>query len=187
MKIRLGIIAEDDSDVDVAEILVRKLSNKPISTKRVAAGGCGLIRRNALRWAHNLHSSGCNRLLIFHDLDSMEECQLRIELEEKINSCKINSKAVVIPVREMEAWLLADPDAIRVALNLKSEVPRIGNPEKFHDPKREIKRLVERVSKRQKIYIHTLHNAKIASYCDVGKLRACQSFSSLQDFAVQHL
>lgn len=187
MTIRLGIIAEDDSDADVAEILIRKLSKKCFSTKRVRAGGCGMIRKNALRWALNLQKSGCNRLLVLHDLDTKEESALRSELEEKLNGCIIKSRAVVIPVREMESWLLADPRAIKLALNLKRDIPSVGNPEKILDPKREIKKLVDRVSKRERTYVHTLHNSKIALQCDVKKLNVCESFSFLHRFAIHQL
>ena len=101
MTLRLGIIAEDKSDVDVVETLLRKISQKNFSVNYFAAKGSGKLRANARNWARNLFSQGCNRLLVVHDLDHYSEKELKESLHASILECKIAVKSVIIPVREV--------------------------------------------------------------------------------------
>jgi hypothetical protein len=64
----IGIIAEDKSDVAVLEYLIAKLAANPFSVKPFVGNGCGKIVGKCRSWAQNLYNSGCQYLLIVHDL-----------------------------------------------------------------------------------------------------------------------
>ena len=51
----VGIIAEDDSDVESIKILIHRISqNDSIGTKHFVGKGCGKINRKSNSWAINL-------------------------------------------------------------------------------------------------------------------------------------
>jgi hypothetical protein len=187
MNLKLGIVAEDQSDVDVVEILLRKMARREFLVRSFASKGSGKLKADLMKWAGNLCMQGCNRLLVLHDLDNEDGNLLKQLLEEKIHNCKILIKAVVIPVREIEAWLLADEAAIKTALKLKRPIKRAANTEALIDPKKAIDVAVAKASDGGKQYIHTIHNSRIASHCSVEKLNKCKSFQDLRNFAEARL
>lgn len=119
MSLKIGIIAEDDSDVKVAEILLGKLRNRrTFQIKKFIGQGCGKIFSKCRRWADDLSRKGCTLLAIIHDLDQKNETDLRRALVQALEPSPIANYAVIIPIRELEAWLLSDDAAINRALRL---------------------------------------------------------------------
>src|ERR1700722_9838032 len=104
----IGVIAEDDSDIAVIDALVGKLAKAPYVIRPVSANGCGKIIGKCRGWAQNLRDRGCQCLLIVHDLDLRNITQLNEQLRASLEPSPISPHIVVIPVREIEAWLLAD-------------------------------------------------------------------------------
>jgi hypothetical protein len=185
---RIGVIAEDKSDVEVVEILIAKIRpSRRFSVKYFVGHGCGRIRSKCRGWATDLSLRKCELLILVHDLDCADLFDLSQELTSALRPCPINSHLVVIPVREIEAWLLTDPNAIRDGLNLRSTPSRIANPEAILDPKRKLREIIESGSQGRKVYINTIHNTKIAQYLALNKLRACQSFRPLEVFCARHI
>ena len=136
MSIRIGAIAEDRSDIDVLECLIRKVRpNRQFKVKPFLGHGCGKIRSKCHAWASALASKGCRLLIVLHDLDKANEGQLRNLLTKALKPCPIPRHVIVIPIREIEAWLLSDSRAIDVALKLQKRIRRISNPENDPDPK----------------------------------------------------
>ena len=87
---------------------------------------------------------------------------------------------MLIPVEETEAWLLADPDAIRAVFNMRG-TPRIPKrPETIKDPKEFLREIVSRNSKSH--YINTIHNRRIAAEQRLESLSRCPSFSRYPAF-----
>src|SRR5579872_6564106 len=109
----VGLIAEDRSDIEVIKTLIEKIvpNRKPSYSQR-SGGGCGRVMRKATSWAEDLYRVGCNLLIIFHDLDRKNFKELESSLKSKIKDCLIKYKVVVIPIEEIEAWLLTDSEAI---------------------------------------------------------------------------
>ena len=88
---------------------------------------------------------------------------------------------ILIPVQELEAWILAD---IECAVNIfPSWRPApIQNPEKIESPKEHLEKL-SRDSKQRPRYSHAVHNEKMARHLDLEKVqRKCPAFSVLVEF-----
>ena len=88
---------------------------------------------------------------------------------------------------EMEAWWLSDPNAIRVALNLKKTPNVKSHPEQIASPKERIGELVRQCSQKTKVYLNTTHNAKIAEHLDLNKAKRCSSFVPFFNFVTTHM
>lgn len=185
--IRIGIIAEDNSDVDSLKILIKRISNmERIGFKKFAAKGCGKIKRKCLAWANDLKIKGCTHLILVHDLDRNELSKLREKLEDLISPCPISSYLICIPIEEMEAWFLSDPSAISQALKI-NKININNHPQKISSPKEEIGKLVKRASKGEKTYINTKHNSLIASLIDLNKILICDSYVPLHKFVIDNI
>lgn len=183
----LGVIAEDTSDVDVLNIIVRKIARKPYSIRRFVGHGCGRIRKQCRGWAQTLKDRGCQLLVIVHDLDANNLQQLERTLREALGASPIAEHIIVIPVRELEAWLLADHKAIERTFRFKSPLGQVANPEGIQRPKERLRDLIYQKSGKRIIYVNTIHNARIAANCAITNLRRCNSFQPLERFVVRTL
>ena len=188
MGLKVGVIAEDDSDVDVFKILVEKISGRQnFKVKKFVGGGCGRIKRKCLQWAKNLKLQGCKVVVLMHDLDNKDINKLKSELLKAFNPCPIKDNLIVIPIQEIEAWLLSDEDAIYTALNLKLKVRTIPNPESVFDPKKKLREIIYIKSGKTKHYLNTKHNKKIATCLNLERIRRCNSYIPLEDFIKEKL
>lgn len=171
----VGIIAEDASDVEVLVSIMSKLvDSSSYSTKKFVGHGCGTLRRKCNAWAKNLLRRGCTCLVIIHDLDDNVETELRQELEELLADVQCGNMLVLIPVREIEAWLLTDANALKSVFNM-SRLPKLpGDPESLPDPKRTLRDIVRKMTNKQ--YANTIHNKKIAESIAISKMKKCHSF-----------
>lgn len=178
---KIGVIAEDKSDVEVVKALTLLLLNRTgIGFNYFVGEGCGKLRKKCGTWADILVKKGCLWVVVIHDLDNFREPKLRVELNEAIRDCGASSKVILIPCREIEAWLLYDARAIAQAFN-EHKIPRVpGNPELINDPKHFLAEIISKFYRKQ--YINTKHNSKIAGFIDLNKLRKCASFSPLPAF-----
>ena len=146
----IGIIAEDQSDVDVMYELTKKLvETKLFSFKKYLGFGCGKLRHKCSAWAKNLLSRGCNHLIVLHDLDKNNEKELDEELNNYVWDVGFKRYVILIPIHEIEAWLLADPEAIKMALNLSSIPNAPKQPESIRDPKERLRDIVWKTNKKQ--------------------------------------
>ena len=172
---KIGVIAEDDSDVAVIrELTLSLLRPHKIGFKRFVGDGCGKLRRKCGAWARILVQQGCPCIVLIHDLDVYNEKELRAMLEGAIRTAGAKAKVVLIPKREIEAWLLYDGGAIATTFN-GADPPRLpGNPESIADPKKHLRDIVRK--KYQKQYLNTVHNAPIARRINTALLRKSASF-----------
>jgi len=173
---KIGIIAEDDSDVAVLrEITLKLLRPHNIGFSKFVGDGCGKLRRKCGAWARNLVRQGCPWIVVVHDLDMFNERALREQLTAAVSACGARGTVVLIPKRELEAWLLYDARAIATAFH-EPQSPKIpGNPESLLDPKKHLRDLVWR--KYQKHYVNTIHNAAIARHLNTPLLQRSASFA----------
>jgi hypothetical protein len=181
MSKKIGVIAEDSSDVEVISAILEKyLDRRDFSVKRFVGNGCGKLRHKCKSWASLLSKSGCEHILLFHDLDRNDEGKLRRELELKVGKFEFPNSLVVIPIEEMEAWLLTDPAAIKKVFGL-TKVPKISaQPESVSSPKEHLRDIVWKSDKKR--YMNTIHNKKIASEASVDKLKTCESYNKLDKY-----
>jgi uncharacterized protein DUF4276 len=178
-----GIIAEDDSDVEVVSAITLELL-KPhvIGFKKFVGGGCGKLRRKCAAWARNLVERDCSWIVVVHDLDENDELELQEQLTVSVRPAGAQAFVVLIPRREIEAWLLYDARAIATAFRQRPPLPQLpGNPELLPDPKRHLAEIVWR--RYQKVYLHNVHNALIARNINVALLRRSRSFAPHLVFA----
>jgi len=186
---KVGVIAEDNSDVDCVEVLIRRLTNNAhIGIKSFVGKGCGKIRKKCYAWSDQLRQRGCSLLILIHDRDGNDVEDLIIVLNRALDPCPITTHLICIPVQEFEAWLLSDPDAIRSAMHL-NKTPRIRwQPETINAPKEYLGRLIDRASRGEKVYIHTKHNSKITEMLSIDLVRSkCPSFIPFYDFVQLNL
>lgn len=187
MALHYGVIAEDVSDVNVIKLLAKKIVGSSISTSHFVGKGCGAIRRKALGWCKAFQLKGCQRILLVHDRDDANEAALRRDLEAILAQAPQPYKVVVIPVEELEAWLLSDHTAIARALNLRRELREEHHPEEIGSPKEHLERIIFKASEKRTQYVNSIHNALIADQIDVTKIKAkCPSFARFSEFLEQH-
>jgi hypothetical protein len=174
--VTLGIIAEDDSDVAVIRELTLSMLNRiPVGVKKFVGHGSGKLRRKCGVWASNLARQGCTCIVVVHDLDFHDAATLRKTLTDAIAGASARSTIVLLPEREIEAWLLYDAGAIRAAFggNRKPALP--GDPESIIDPKKHLERLIWKLYRTR--YLSTVHNEAIAKCIDTAKLKRSRSFA----------
>lgn len=173
---KIGVIAEDDSDVGVIrELTLRLLRPHKIGFARFVGDGCGKLRRKCAAWAQILVQQGCHWIVVVHDLDTNNEKILRDCLTRAIAPAQAQESVVLIPRREIEAWLLYDSFAIAEVFSESQRLPLPGNPEAIRDPKKYLRDLVRRRYGRE--YLNTVHNPKIAHHIDTSRLKRSHSFA----------
>lgn len=183
MSTRFGIIAEDKSDVDVIkEFLAKYLKPSEFSVKHFVGQGCGKLKSKCQAWAVNLKKSGCDHIIIFHDLDRNNEFRLRKDLGEKLSTPGTPPALVIIPTEELEAWLLTDLDAIKFTFSIPAAgmTKKIPHAETIKSPKEFLQKLVQQSCK--KIYMNTTHNKKIAANTKLEKLLTCRSYVPFDEY-----
>ncbi len=181
MGVKIGVIAEEYDDIDVLYELTCKLTSESnFSFNRFVGHGCGKLRRKCRAWSENLIHRGCSHLVVMHDLDNNEEDCLRKELEDSVSGIAFTGHLILIPVHEIEAWLLSDPLALKQTFSM-NKTPKVpAHPEAVRDPKEYLRGIVWKYCKKH--YINTIHNKRIARATRIERLSACRSFSSYPEF-----
>lgn len=181
--IKLGVLAEDASDIDVLRAVLPKVApRKSFGIRSFHGRGCAKIRSKCRRWATVLADSGCSVLILMHDSDGNNVAKIIRVIEASLRPCPISIYLIIIPIEEVEAWLLTDPAAIKATFSLKSNFRCPANPERIHDPKEYLRELVWKASGKTKDYINTVHNKRIAERLTLNSLRKCSAFLRLQAF-----
>jgi len=185
--IRVGLIVEDQSDYEVIHSILDKIAARPFAVTRYLGHGCGKVIAKCGAWARQLRDQGCTLLIVVCDLDTRHLTELKGQLETSLTPCPFQLHIIVIPVREIEAWLLADHQAITQAMKLRKAAKKQANPEAIMRPKEHLGRLIFERSEKRTQYLNTVHNKQIAAAARITQLRRCQSFRPLHQFAEQNL
>ena len=179
-----AVLGEHQSDADSLAVLVKRISN--IQNQRILTKGlkvCGPLVHKSCRVIKELNNRGATKFIICHDSDgdAPHDIVTRINGELAKGTCSALLCQIVVPVQEIEAWIIADEDAIKTVIRSLS-IPNTPNPESIRSPKEWLVRYSGRVSSRP-LYVPSLHNAKVAEVIDLGKLeRKCPSFTPLKNF-----
>lgn len=182
----IGVIAEETNGVDVLYHFTSKLINESsFSFKKFVGHGCGKLRRKCSAWARNLLARGCSHLIVIHDLDSGDLGALHKELTAAVAHVPFEASLILIPVREIEAWLLTDPQAVAAVFKLRRDPKLPSRPETLQDPKKKLAQIVWTAGKKQ--FVNTIHNAKIAKASRISMVKKCKSFRPFPAFAKKHL
>jgi hypothetical protein len=177
----IGVIAEDNSDIDVIyQIFSKYMNENEFKIKKFIGNGCGKLKSKCDAWTDNLFKSGCQHVFIFHDQDRECKIKLRKKLEKKVCPKKYSDTLIVIPVEELESWLLADENAIKNVFNLNAIPKKIQDCENIASPKEHLRDLVWRTGKKR--YLNTIHNKMLAKEISLINLRRCSSYSLFDEF-----
>ncbi len=181
-----GVIGEDQSDVDTLKVLIRRLANNtklPVLSK--GYGGCGEMLRKGASQLRLFSKKGAVRFVVCYDADRKSPAERQQEAKKKIWNKALEAGisgecCIVVPVQELEAWILADLSSVTNVI--KSWSPKdMASPELINDPKERLERLSKEHQKPR--YIHAVHNPKIALHLNLQKvIGKCASFAPLAEF-----
>jgi hypothetical protein len=181
MAVNIGVIAEEHNDIDVLYQFTCKLApENSFSFSTFAAHGCGRLRKKCRAWSENLIQRGCTHLVVIHDLDDEDQDALRAVLENSVRDIAFSGRIILIPVFEIEAWLLSDPLALQQTFNMRKSPKIPQKPETIPNPKEYLRDIVWKYSKKH--YINTIHNKRIASVLSIDKVLLCNSFAPYPAF-----
>lgn len=130
-----------DISIATEDILTEEAMTKIIASKpkfnirhRLGRQGCGYLTSNLPKFNAIANS---HYVLLILDLDNRNSSnEYRSELEEQINN-RADKFKIVIPVREIESWFLADREGLSNFLCIsKDKIDR--DPESLLDPKEKI-------------------------------------------------
>jgi len=183
-KTTIGIIAEDDSDVECVKHFVRRIHpGRPIGFKKFVGQGCGKISRKANAWAKVLKLQGCNAIILLHDLDRNNKTDLYDKITKAFLPSPVKNHFICIPIEELEAWLLSDEVAFNSVFNITRTNYLPLHPETVPSPKEFIRKTVRRETNKKVDYINTKHNSKLAECVNINMLSGkCMSFQELKGF-----
>jgi len=179
-----AILGEDRSDANTLRVLVRKLANNDSLkvTPKGFRGGSEMLRKGAME-LRRLRRRGCTRFIICHDADGPDPGPKRELVRNQVvePSGVAGQCCIVIPVQELEAWILANIECATKVF--PSWVPKpIDNPEGIPKPKEHLEGL-SKGSKGRPRYSHATHNEQMAKYLDLDVVkRKCPSFRGLAEF-----
>lgn len=188
---RVGMIFEckkDGPDFRVCSYFAERLW-PGIEIDPVTLGDKPTLVAECAKSAKLLLEDGCDRVLIIWDLrppfpederlDCVRECDL---VKKALQTAGVNSPNVhLITIREeLEAWFLADRNAIREFLRTEAhdvDLPSWKNPEKVKQPKAALINEFKRSPRLHCRYFDMTHALPIAQRCDINRLRRVQSFA----------
>ena len=192
---KFAILGEDKSDASTLKVLVRRLlesapakrakEKKPAIKPKNYHGWSHLCRKGA-RDLRQLARAGCDRFIVCVDADGPDPAERRRHIQrEVIAKAGLDSPAccLVIPVQELEAWLLADIEQAGPKVILSWRPSAIKNPERQASPKEHLRRLSVDPGTRKARYNEVLHNERLAEHLRLDRVEAkCASFKPLVDF-----
>jgi hypothetical protein len=133
-----------------------------------------------------LANLGCTRFIVCHDADGPDPIPYENRVKKEIvqPAGLEDDSCVVIPVQELEAWILADIEA--ASSIFKSWHPKpIANPENQASPKEHLVRL-SREGKGKPRYDPSTHNEQVAKYLNLKTVETkCPSFRRLVAFVTR--
>ena len=179
-----GIIGEDPSDVATLKVLVKRLAgDESLSVQTKGYSGCAEMLRKGAKQFRLFRDLGCNRFIACHDADGPNPApKHRLVAKAIVKPSGIDEECcIVVPVQELEAWILADIECAS-AIFTSWKPPAVPNPERVPNPKEHLERLSGEGKSRPR-YSHATHNQRMAKYLDLKKVsRKCPSFRVLEDF-----
>jgi hypothetical protein len=182
---KFAVLAEDRSDAETLVALVRRiLGDERLSVAQKGFGGCGQLRNKAESHINRFRRDGCTHFLICHDADGVAPAEIRRRVRGSMSASIAWSEkthGIIVPVQEIEAWMIADEKAVAAAIPSLS-IPRVAHPETIRRPK---EWLVDasRTGNSKPLYAPAIFNPKVARALDVdGVAGRCPSFRELVDF-----
>jgi hypothetical protein len=182
---RYAALGEDRSDARTLAVFIRRLAEDPsLHVKSEGYDGCAQLLRKGARVLDLLYAQGYERFVVAYDADRCapeeryEEARRRILVPSRVSAAAC---CIVVPVQEIEAWLLADVAAVAKRWpGWRTE--EFHHPERVRDPKETLEKL-SRDARQRPRYNHATDNEVVARDVDLGVIeRKCPSFQALARF-----
>lgn len=182
---RYAVLGEDISDVETLRELIWKLAgSERLKVMMKGYHGCGQLLRKGARDVDEFWRQGCERFVIAYDADRDDPVARRAEAYLRVvepSRAASSTCCVVVPVQEIEAWLLADVSAVTKKWPNWRPEP-IANPERVRDPKETLIKL-SRDSQQRPRYSNAVDNPRLARLIDLEIVeKKCPSFRVLAEF-----
>ncbi len=179
-----GIMGENLSDVETLTVLIHRLAHSDsLQVKKKGYNGCGEMLRKGAKQLALFKAQNCSRFIVCHDADGPDpKPKYELVRGRIVEPAGMNKHVcILIPVQELEAWILADIEC--AAKIFASWLPSpIHNPERIARPKERLEQLSRDGGGRPR-YSHATHNERMAKYLDLRKVaKKCPSFALLADF-----
>ena len=179
---RIGLLAEDETDCDALEVLVRRIAaeanGRRPSVSKFGGHGCARLRNKAEPTLQTMVREGCTAAVLVHDLDRLPERALRAELS-RIAVPSGLPWLICIPVEELEAWFWSDPQVIQHVGRGKGKAS--VSPHLIRKPKEALINL-SRGANRKPRY-RTSDNPRLAELLNLDTCAdRCPSFRDLRQF-----
>jgi len=179
-----AVLAEDKSDVAALQILVKRISGNPrLGVLGRGFGGCGKLRQKVCSHMADYARRGASRFIVCHDSDGNDPSELKEKIEAIIRVGRLTAcrHSIVVPVQELESWIIADEKAIQTVIAQLS-IGSVKHPESLINPKEWLESK-SRVRHSRPRYIPSIHNKEVVRHTDLEKLaRKCPSFIPLREF-----
>ncbi|MBX3317195.1 MAG: DUF4276 family protein [Phycisphaeraceae bacterium] len=177
----IAILAEARSDFDTLRVLVRRIiADKSLTIAGKGYTSCDELCRKGGGLVTSFMQRGFSRFVICHDSDNNDSLAIVTKIRNAITrpsgSCSLS--CIIVPVQEIEAWILADEMAVRTTIPT-FQLCETLHPENVQSPKEYIER-ASRSGRTSPLYSHAIHNPKVAAHLDIAKVsRKCPSFRHL--------
>jgi len=181
---RVGIIAEDSSDIDTLNVLLRRIVPTNFKLKRYDAKGCSKLTRKCCAVSKGWVRDNTTHIIICRDCDKNDCAALYRDLRSEVSSIDKHEEliCIVIPIEEIEAWLMADHKAFNKRF-LKMNLKAINNPENVSNPKEFLSRQSRGKNSKPR-YVNSIHNKELAGMVDIeAVINKCPSFHPFYSFA----
>lgn len=177
-----AVLAEDRSDVDTLKAIIARLHPKAKSPTILGKGydGCNEMFRKGALDLRNFARRACNRFVVCYDSDQDDPAKRhRRVIDEIVKPSGIRDPiCVLVPVQEIEAWILADLDSVQAVIKGWRAKKAIPNPENIKDPKEYLVRLSKENGR--PLYSYATHNPVVAKSLNLEIVHGkCPSFRPL--------
>ena len=157
---RIGIIAEDQSDIEAVGYMLKKI-NEDICIEKKPCRGTVLNKLDHRITELTNRFNDLRAILVLTDLDNKNCAEHLNNIKNAAKDSMSNLIMIQIVIQEIEAWYLAIPDSIEAAFPNLKPVPRfISKTDTLKDPKKKLKEIF--FKKYQRDYRITSDGPKIA-------------------------
>jgi hypothetical protein len=178
-----GVLGEDRSDADMLKELIFSLAgDRSLTIKTKGYSSCGELLTKGARQVAMFRELGCNKFVICYDSDRDNPDNRKASIINRIIRPSMTNGVfcALVPIQEIEAWILADLPAVSNIITGWIPTRNILHPEEENDPKEFLEKL-SRKNQRPR-YSHATHNPRIAKYLNLAIVEAkCPSFRPLVD------
>lgn len=182
-----GIIAEDNSDIECLKVIIKRLAkNDSLKIKHKGYKGCANMLRDG--WKDLKAYSQLSYITHFIVCYDKDDSKGQTRYEEVINKIikpsglKNKKVCILIPIQEMEAWILADIESVTKVISSWKPAEKFQSPELIESPKEKLTKLSQTKSSKP-LYDYVTHNQQVFKHIDLEIVKKkCPSFAELYEF-----